>query len=84
MDPRWGLFVLVAVCLLQLPAVLLLARRVELGGELPWRPGYAHADADGGRLGQGTPPDPPRAVCPACGTANDDDYAYCRRCAGRL
>lgn len=81
MDPRWGLFVLVAVCLLQLPAVLLLARRLRLGEELPRR---AAPGTGGPARAPPRPPEQPTTVCERCGAANERGYAYCRRCVARL
>lgn len=82
MDPHWGLAVLVGVCLLQLPAVLLLARRVELAEELPWRAGYAAGVRSGGPVGD--PAVPAAGVCPRCGSENAPGFTFCRACITRL
>lgn len=83
MDPRWGLAVLVGVCLVQLPAMVWLARRVELGEEGPWRTG---APGVGTPAGHSVAVEPGAATtpCPRCGTTNEPAYTYCRDCLARL
>lgn len=94
MDPRLGFSLLVAACLLQLPAVLLLARYVELEEESPWRPARGYETHPARRPGEQDEPDagdgapeplPGRAsVCRRCGAENDRGYTYCRSCVAAL
>lgn len=73
----WGVALVVAVCLLQLPAAYLLGSFVE-------REGPAIDDPTTTLPAAIDQYDREPGVCPRCGTQNGLDFAYCANCASPL
>jgi len=96
--PAWGIAVIALYSLLQIPAVLILARYCEVDpSDLPTPPMRGHWR---GNEGSGGPPDARAASTPSpepaptirtdgvrcgnCGTTNDPAFRLCRRCVEPL
>lgn len=78
MEPLvWGAALVVAVCLLQLPAAYVLGSAVEREG-----PGVEDPTAALPAAIEEYDREP--GVCPRCGTQNGLDFAYCANCTSPL
>lgn len=71
----WGVFVVAAVCLLQLPATHFLSRYVEQD-----RSGEPNVDLPANA--EDYPREP--GVCPRCRRQNDPTFAHCAHCLAPL
>lgn len=90
MDPSLlALAALVLIPAVQIPAVLYVARYVEVDtDELPDLPsGYTSPPTEwglGDDSGTGPVSVPDRVACGHCGVENDTAFVYCRACTARL
>jgi hypothetical protein len=92
MDPSLlALAALVLIPAIQVPAVLYVARYVEVDAdELPDLPsGYTSPPTEWGLDGSDDPEEgpvsvPDRVACARCGVENDAAFVYCRACTARL
>lgn len=73
----WGVALVVAVCLLQLPAAYVLGSYVE-------REGPGVTDPTSALPAAIDQYDREPGVCPRCGTQNGLDFAYCANCTSPL
>jgi hypothetical protein len=82
----WLVAALVLIPAVQVPAVLYLARYVEVDeSELPALPtGYTSPPREWGLAESEAVSVPDAAVCTRCGTANETGYRFCRECAALL
>ena len=77
--PTWGIVVIALYSLLQIPAVLLIARYCEVdAGDLPTPPMRSYWRADDPATEE------PGVRCERCGRRNDPGFARCRHCVAPL
>jgi hypothetical protein len=94
--PGWGLALLVVYPLLQIPAVVLIARYCEVdASDLPtppmrafWSDGTSETEdtaSNDAATAEGDPAFAPTVVrCDRCGETNDPSFGRCRNCVARL
>lgn len=81
MDPGWAFAVLLVYPALQVPALYVVVRALDLrNDDGPRDPvGYAPTVVADGHGGATVP-----GLCPDCGRENDPTYRYCRTCLASL
>lgn len=93
--PAWGIGVIAIYSLLQIPAVILVARYCEVDSEdLPtppmrarWRSGNPQRSQDSQKTEESTPGQASAdsdVRCANCGTRNDPSFARCEHCVAEL
>ena len=84
--PIWGIAVIALYSLLQIPAVLLLARYCEVEpGDLPTPPMRSFwQDETRGSDDRSGPVNTDGVRCRHCGAANDPSFGRCRNCVAQL